>query len=84
MTAIKSMMMKWQEMRRACGRSEMRKDLMCKPEENERTTWKSSVVSKRMILIWVLKKNEAMLWTGFIWLRIRRSGEFLQLRVQVQ
>lgn len=62
----------------------MRKDLMCKPEENERTTWKSSVVSKRMILIWVLKKNEAMLWTGFIWLRIRRSGEFLQLRVQVQ
>jgi hypothetical protein len=37
-----------------------------------------------MILIWVLKKNEAMLRAGFIWLRIRTSGELWQLRVQVQ
>jgi hypothetical protein len=84
MTAIKPRMMKWQEMRRAWGRSEMRKDLMCKPEGNQRTVWRSSVINKRTKLIWVLKKNEAMLRTGFIWLRIRTRGELLKLRVQVQ
>jgi hypothetical protein len=84
MTAIKSRMMKWQEMWRACGRSEMRKDLMCKPEGNERTAWKPSVINKRMILILVLKKNEAMFRVGFIRLRIRTNGELLKLRVKVQ
>ena len=62
----------------------MRKDLMCKPEGNERTAWKSSVINKGTILIGVLKKNEAMLRTGLIWLRIRTRSELLKLRVQVQ
>ena len=62
----------------------MRKGLMCKPEGNERTAWKSSVINKRKIKLWVLKKNEAMLRTGLIWLKIRTSGELLKLRVQVQ
>jgi len=84
MTAIKSRMMKWQEMKHACGRREMCKDLMCKPEGNERTAWKSSVINKRMIIIRVLKKNEAMLQTGLIWLMIRTNGELLKLRVQDQ
>jgi hypothetical protein len=34
-------------------------------------------IEGRIILEWILEKQCGKLWTGFIWLRIRSSGELL-------
>jgi len=34
-------------------------------------------VDERMILEWILGKENGKLWTGFVWFRIRNSGGLL-------
>jgi hypothetical protein len=34
-------------------------------------------IDGRIILKWILSKQGVMVWTGFTWLRIGSSGEFL-------
>jgi hypothetical protein len=34
-------------------------------------------VDGRIISEWILGKWDGKLWTGFIWLRLKTSGEFL-------
>jgi hypothetical protein len=34
-------------------------------------------VDRRFLLKWILKKQGARMWTGFIWLRIGSSGGLL-------
>jgi hypothetical protein len=34
-------------------------------------------IGRRKILKWILEKEDGVLWTGFIWLRIGTSGGLL-------
>jgi len=64
------------EMGGACGtrRKENRKVFVGKPEEKRllrRSTRKWKIIMK-----WTLKKQDANVWVGFIWLGIQINGEF--------
>jgi hypothetical protein len=34
-------------------------------------------VSRRIMSVWILKKEDVRVWTGFIWLRIGSCGRLL-------
>ena len=40
-------------------------------------TWES-IVTRMMILKWIMKKAVEIMWAGLIWLRIRSSGGLLE------
>jgi hypothetical protein len=45
------------------------------PEGNR--TLKETVVGMRMLVRWILEKQDRVIWTGIIWLRIRTTGGLL-------
>jgi len=47
----------------------------------DRKTWREDIgVDWKIILEWILEKWCGKLWTGYIWIRVRTSGELLWTR----
>ena len=46
----------------------------------ERDHWRDPGVEERIILRWILRKWEVGVWTGLIWLKIRKVGGHLRMR----
>ena len=65
------------EMGGACGTRRRRKDrkvFVGKPEEKR--LLRRSTRNWKIIMKWILKKQDANVWVGFIWLGIQINGEF--------
>jgi hypothetical protein len=45
--------------------------------QKERDRWEDQDVSRRTIIKWILEREDAMIWTGLIWLKIGTSGGLL-------
>jgi hypothetical protein len=45
--------------------------------QKERDHYENLDLGGRMIQEWVLEKEDGVVWTGFIWLRIGTSGRLL-------
>jgi hypothetical protein len=45
--------------------------------QKERDHWEDPDVGERIILRWILKIQDGVVWTGLIWLRIGTSGGLL-------
>jgi hypothetical protein len=43
----------------------------------EETTRKTNNVGEWMILKWILERQDEVVWTGFIWLRMGTNGGLL-------
>jgi hypothetical protein len=46
--------------------------------QKERYHWEDIDVGERIILRWILKRQDEVLWTGLIWFRIGTSGGLLR------
>jgi hypothetical protein len=46
-----------------------------KPEGKDH--WENRDISGKIILKWIIKKQDGVVWTGLIWLRIGTSGRLL-------
>jgi hypothetical protein len=49
----------------------------CWESQKEREHWEDQDVGEWTILRWILERYDGVVWTGFIWLRIRTSGGLL-------
>jgi hypothetical protein len=65
-------------MGRACSMHEEKRVLTGKPEGTR--PQKNLDVGGRIILRWILEKYDGVIWTGFIWLRIKAIGGLLRRR----
>jgi hypothetical protein len=43
----------------------------------DKVHWDDLGVDRKIILKWILEKQNVVVWTGFIWLRIDIGGGFL-------
>jgi hypothetical protein len=49
----------------------------CSKSQKKRDYYEDLEVGGRIILSWIVEKFNEMVWTGFIWLRIRTSDGLL-------
>jgi hypothetical protein len=61
----------------ARGRIENRYAFLKGNSERMRDYLESLCVDDKIIIKWILEEGDEIVWTGFIWLRIRLSGALL-------